>query len=95
MENKLAKSKRVENILNKMGRIQLAANIFRATQTEDKLKRENIKGKQKTNQTHFEVGKKVRKTILELGGTMPENLPNADSIKKLEKKDESKKIKKK
>jgi DNA-damage-inducible protein D len=68
-----------------MGTTELAANLFRATQTEEKLHRENIKGKQKANQTHYEVGKKVRKTIKELGGTMPENLPVADSIKKLEK----------
>ena len=81
-----------ENILDHMGSTELAANLFRATQTEEKLKRENIKGKQKANQTHFEVGKKVRKTIQELGGTMPENLPVADSIKKLDKKDEPKKI---
>jgi DNA-damage-inducible protein D len=84
-----------ENILDHMGSTELAANLFRATQTEEKLKRENIKGKQKANQTHFEVGKKVRKTIQELGGTMPENLPVAGSIKKLSKKNETKKLKKK
>jgi DNA-damage-inducible protein D len=84
--------KKSENILDHMGSTELAANLFRATQTEEKLKRENIKGKQKANKTHFEVGKKVRKTIQELGGTMPENLPVADSIKKLDKKDEPKKI---
>jgi DNA-damage-inducible protein D len=83
--------KKSENILDHMGSTELAANLFRATQTEEKLKRENIKGKQKANQTHYEVGKKVRKTIEELGGTMPENLPVADSIKKLDKK-EAKKI---
>lgn len=87
--------KKSENILDHMGSTELAANLFRATQTEEKLKRENIKGKQKANQTHFEVGKKVRKTILELGGTMPENLPKAESIKKVAKKDEPKKLKKK
>jgi len=87
--------KKSENILDHMGSTELAANLFRATQTEEKLKRENIKGKQKANQTHFEVGKKVRKTIQELGGTMPENLPKAESIKKLAKKDEPKKLKKK
>jgi DNA-damage-inducible protein D len=84
--------KKSENILDHMGSTELAANLFRATQTEEKLKRENIKGKQKANQTHFEVGKKVRKTIQELGGTMPENLPVAGSIKKLGKKDEPKKL---
>lgn len=85
--------KKTENILDHMGSTELAANLFRATQTEEKLKRENIKGKQKANQTHFEVGKKVRKTIQEIGGTMPENLPVADSIKKLAKKDKLKKLK--
>ena len=76
--------KKSQNILDHMGSTELAANLFRATQTEEKLKRENIKGKQKANQTHFEVGKKVRKTIKELGGTMPEELPTEESIKKIE-----------
>jgi len=66
-----------------MGSTELAANLFRATQAEDKLRRENIRGKDKANQAHFEVGKKVRQTIKELGGTMPENLPSAENIKKL------------
>jgi DNA-damage-inducible protein D len=86
--------KKSENILDHMGSTELAANLFRATQTEEKLKRENIKGKQKANQAHYEVGKKVRKTIQELGGTMPENLPAATSIKKIAKKVEPKKLKK-
>lgn len=77
--------KKSQQILDHMGSTELAANLFRATQTEEKLKREDVKGKQKANQTHLEVGKKVRKTIQDLGGTMPENLPVADSIKKLEK----------
>ena len=85
--------KKSENILDHMGSTELAANLFRATQTEEKLRRDNIKGKQKANQTHFEIGKKVRKTIEEIGGTMPENLPVADSIKKLEKVKEPKKLK--
>ena len=67
-----------------MGSTELAANLFRATQTEEKLKREKIKGKQKANQAHFEVGKKVRQTIKELGGTMPEDLPTEESIKKID-----------
>jgi DNA-damage-inducible protein D len=75
-----------QQILDHMGSTELAANLFRATQTEEKLRRENIKGKSRANQTHYEVGKKVRKTIQELGGTMPEDLPAADSIKKLEAK---------
>jgi DNA-damage-inducible protein D len=78
--------KKSQNILDHMGSTELAANLFRATQTEEKLRRENIKGKQKANQTHYEVGKKVRKTIRELGGTMPENLPTTESIKKTERK---------
>ena len=69
-----------------MGSTELAANLFRATQTEEKLKRENIKGKTQANKTHHEVGAKVRQTIKELGGTMPEELPAEDSIKKLERK---------
>ena len=77
-----------------MGSTELAANLFRATQTEEKLRRDKVRGKQKANQTHFEVGKKVRQTIDELGGTMPENLPKPDNSiqqiesakKKLEKK---------
>lgn len=68
-----------------MGSSELEANLFRATQTEDKLKRENIKSKIQANQTHFEVGKKVRQTIKELGGVMPENLPIEESIKTIEK----------
>ena len=82
-----------EQILDHMGSTELAANLFRATQTEEKLKRENIKGKQKANETHFEVGKKVRRTIHELGGTMPENLPTAQNIKKIEKQQQAKLLK--
>ena len=76
-----------QKILENMGSTELAANLFRATQTEDKLRRERITGKDNANQTHFEVGKKVRQTIQELGGTMPEDLPaSAQSTKVLEKK---------
>ena len=75
-----------EKILDHMGSTELAANLFRATQTEEKLRREKIQGKENANKTHFEVGKKVRQTIEELGGTMPENLPNPEkSIKQIEK----------
>ena len=87
--------KKSQQILDHMGSTELAANLFRATQTEEKLRRENLKGKQKANQTHFEVGKKVRKTIEELGGTMPENLPIANSIKEVEKAKNPKQIKSK
>ena len=78
--------KKSQKILDHMGSTELAANLFRATQTEEKLRRENIKGKMKANQTHYDVGKKVRQTIKELGGTMPENLPVAESIKSVEAK---------
>ena len=79
-----------QNILDHMGSTELAANLFRATQTEEKLRREEIKGKKNANTTHFNVGKKVRQTIQELGGTMPENLPTEESIKKLEIKNKKK-----
>jgi len=79
--------KKSQNILDHMGSTELAANLFCATQTEEKLRRENIRGKTKANNTHFEVGKKVRQTIKELGGTMPENLPTEESIKKIESKE--------
>lgn len=78
--------KKNQQILDHMGSTELAANLFRATQAEEKLRRDNIKGKENANQTHFEVGEKVRKTIQELGGTMPENLPTTESIKVIEKK---------
>ena len=78
--------KKSQKILDHMGSTELAANLFRATQTEEKLRRENIKGKQRANMTHYEVGAKVRQTIKELGGTMPEDLPTVESIKIVEKK---------
>ena len=77
--------KKGQGILDHMGSTELAANLFRTTQTEEKIKREKIKGKDKANVTHFEVGKKVRQTIKELGGKMPEELPVSDNIKKIRK----------
>lgn len=85
--------KKSQQILDHMGSTELAANLFRATQTEEKLKRENIQGKQKANQAHFDVGKKVRQTIKELGGEMPENLPVEESVKKIEKAKAPKQLK--
>ena len=82
--------KKSQQILDHMGSTELAANLFRATQTEEKLMRDNVKGKINANKTHFEVGKKVRKTIQELGGTMPENLPVEGSIKKVENSEKKK-----
>ncbi len=70
--------KRSQKILDHMGPTELAANLFRATQTEEKLRRDNIKGRSNANRIHWEVGDKVRKTIEELGGTMPENLPTPE-----------------
>lgn len=78
--------KKSQKILDHMGSTELAANLFRATQTEEKLRRENIIGKQRANYAHYEVGAKVRQTIKELGGTMPEDLPAVESIKVVEKK---------
>src|SRR3989338_4953345 len=77
--------KKSHKILDHMGSTELAANLFRATQTEEKLRREKVKEKQAANRTHFEVGHKVRQTIKEPGGTMPENLPKPEkSIKQIE-----------
>ena len=70
--------KKSQKILDHMGSTELAANLFRATQTEEKLKRDQVSNKKQANQTHFEVGAKVRATIEELGGTMPEDLPTPE-----------------
>lgn len=86
--------KKSQKILDHMGSTELAANLFRATQTDEKLRREKIQGKEKANQTHYEVGRKVRQTIKELGGTMPEDLPTPDkSIAQIEHEQEKKKLK--
>jgi DNA-damage-inducible protein D len=78
--------KKSQKILDHMGSTELAANLFRATQAEDKLRRENIKGKTEANQTHYEVGTIVRETIKKLGGTMPEDLPVPEKgVRQLEK----------
>lgn len=83
--------KKSQKILDHMGSTELAANLFRATQTEEKLRRDNTKGKKEANATHFEVGQKVRNTIKELGGTMPEDLRTAEkSIKTIEKEEQKK-----
>ncbi|MBA1445598.1 MAG: DNA damage-inducible protein D [Chromatiales bacterium] len=76
--------KKSQKILDHMGSTEMAANLFRATQTGDKLKRDDIKGKASANKTHYEVGAKVRQTITELGGAMPEDLSTPDKgIKQL------------
>lgn len=85
--------KKSQDILDHMGSTELAANLFRATQTEEKLRNDHINGKDEANRTHYEVGKKVRQTIKELGGTMPEDLPTPEkSIKQIE-REQNKKLK--
>lgn len=81
--------KKSQDILDHMGSTELAANLFRATQTEEKLRKEGIKGKNNANKIHKQVGAKVRKAIKDIGGTMPEDLPAAESIKKLERKEKN------
>ena len=74
-----------------MGSDELIANLFRISQTEQKLKKDNIQGEKKVLETHYEIGNKVRKTIADIGGVMPEDLPTPErSLKELEK--ENKKI---
>ena len=84
--------KKNQQILDHMGSTELAANLFRATQTDEKLRRDKVVGKKEAGYIHYEVGKKVRQTIAELGGTMPEDLPTPEkSIKQIE-REESKRI---
>lgn len=76
-----------EHILDFMGSAELAANLFRATQTDEVLRRRNIKGEDLANDTHFNVGRTIRNTMKELGTTMPENLPTPrESIQELKNK---------
>lgn len=93
--SEIEKKKKIKKgeLLDRAGGLELAANLFRITQTEDKLKRENIKGDTESQRTHFDVGKKVRQTMKELGGEMPENLKPEKHIKELKK--ETKLLKKK
>jgi DNA-damage-inducible protein D len=74
------KLKKSQKILDHMNSEELAANLFRATQTDAKIKRDNIKGQGNASLAHLEVGQKVRRTIKSLGGTMPEQLPTPDAI---------------
>ena len=84
-----------EDILDNMGSDELIANLFRISQTEQKLKRDKVDTENKANKTHYEVGKKVRKAIADIGGTMPEELPTPKkSLKQLE-KEKNKELKKK
>lgn len=72
-----------QDILDHMGSTELAANLFRATQTEEKLTRDKVKGKEAANRTHYGVGREVRQAIANIGGTMPEALPVAEDIAKV------------
>jgi DNA-damage-inducible protein D len=87
--NDIAKRKGLryrEDILDNMGSVELAANLFRITQTEQKLINDNIQTERAANEAHYEVGKKVRKAIADIGGTMPEEMPTPEkSLKELEK----------
>ena len=87
--NDIAKRKKLryrEDILDNMGSEELAANLFRITQTESKLKRDNISSENDANETHYNIGKNIREVIAKNGGTMPENLPTPEkSLKELEK----------
>lgn len=77
-----------EDILDNMGSAELGANIFGITQTEVLLEKQGEHNEKIATDTHYKVGKTVRKAIEELGGTMPENLPTPKkSIKELEKKE--------
>lgn len=86
--------KKSQDILDHMGSTELAANLFRATQTDEKLRRENVQGKQAANLTHYEVGAKVRQTIADLGGTMPEDLPTPEKSVKQIAREQEKRLKK-
>jgi DNA-damage-inducible protein D len=77
------KLKSAEKILDHMGSEELAANLFRATQAEAKIKREGIKGQTQASKAHYDVGKKIRVTIAEIGGTMPEQLETPENISKV------------
>ena len=87
--NDIAKRKNLryrEDILDNMGIEELAANLFRITQTESKLKRDNISSEKDANETHYNIGKNIREVITKNGGTMPEKLPTPKkSLKELEK----------
>lgn len=94
--NDIAKRKGLryrEDILDNMCSEELVDNLFRIVQTEQKLKRDNVETESKANDVHYEVGKKIRNTIKELGGTMPEDLPTPNkSLKELTKENQNKEL---
>lgn len=78
-----------------MGSAELIANLFRISQTEQKLRKDNVKTEKEANETHYTIGKNIREVIAKNGGTMPEDLPTPKkSLKQLE-KENSKSLKKK
>ena len=84
-----------EDILDNMGSEELAANLFRITQTESKLKKDNISTEKEANKTHYSIGKNIREVIAKNGGTMPEKLPTPKkSLKQLEKENKKELVKK-
>lgn len=89
--SQIKKKKKIgkDDILDRSGTVELAANLFRITQTDEKIKNEQITGEGKASQTHFAVGRKVRQTIKEIGGTLPENLPPERNVKKIGKTQKS------
>ena len=88
IENK--KGVKKGELLDRAGTTELAANLFRITQTDEKIRKDNIKGDDLASRTHFMVGGKVRQTIKDIGGTLPENIPPEKHIKEL--KSEKKKL---
>ncbi len=74
-----------DKILDRAGSTELAANLFRITQTDEQIKSKKIKGEEQANTTHYAVGKEVRNTIEKIGGTMPEELPTEPHIREIEK----------
>jgi DNA-damage-inducible protein D len=84
--------KKSQNILDHMGSLELSANLFRSSAAEDRLRRENIRGKDNANRVHYESGVVVRRAMADLGNPMPENLPAVESIKKLERRAKKKQL---
>lgn len=74
------------DILDRMGSTELAANFFRVTQTEEKLRKDNIQGATRAYRTHYEVGRQVRDAMLKISGIAPEDLPAVDGIKRAERR---------
>lgn len=89
--SQIKKKKKIDknDILDRAGTVELAANLFRITQTDEKIKNEQIAGEGNASQTHFSVGRKIRQTIREIGGTLPENLPPEQNVKRIEKTQKS------